>query len=1022
MIKNLILKSLLSLGIILSTTITNATEEPDISHKKPLSHFFSISPSGPNVVIDSSNVSRFLELTELDNSFERVNTLTITGAWTGENIGSSLRTLLIERIRHIDGALIRASLTITTEDLCAFNALIPRGVRVIKDSFKVQPDLFSDNKAKFLASFKYFSKYLEEYAIEVKDLSPKELMDSLPKTVTSFAISPIGRSSYYLTQKEYTSYSPTLRAFTLFNYPFDCHHWNEFLKLIPRHITRVSVINHNSPFGISTLQRYIDNVHDGVEALDFSCDIPIRVSNNSHDSSKQHKGQEKSPVLDVSRLPHLQALNLDGLGFPSDLQVKSTTQLTPSRNISRNPELCLFFSGKEMNLEDFCGLHVNIVSLKATLTQYANLISSLKESPIAVSSLIVLSTILTDDPTIDAAFVEMLKKKGCDLNSKVIGTHLLMAAEKQEIKLYEDIRHRDDAHWIEREINERDGLLTRAAKHDVVRPEGVLASSIIEKMYRSRAEMYGNRLNRYRARANQYKTILSLPAPGSPALATTSSQALTTTGSQALTMTGSQALTMTGSKEHYVGPPEKALGDLFVNAQLNLRQENNNIHVLLTTNESKTDPIVVAQLSLEYAQRKEEYINRLVGEGLTQGYLFYHEFTLEAALKERDDHLQKAEKNGVKREGHGLLNVSRFVEYYSKLANAYEQKANEALMNAEKYKPIDLAPALPVVVVVDATEDSSSSVGQFPQIASTNTAEVVKSEEKPKPEENPVQASEVTLSNVPTIAADKPSQVAESVSTTPKELVKSDEKPALSESSAPSSQVTESVSTTSKEVAIFDKKQELSESSAPIPQALQIVSEDLTLGRDQMRGLNPLQAPEIPQDYYRHGRLRGDAPASMKLRKRLHDAHALRSGKQSRLVLAYAEYISVINDEKADPLDRAFALLEKAHMDWSGKGASDYKSAYKDFELLEKNGNDHFKPAPAVMVRAKLYRTIMQNQMQESGFKVDSIQKRLQEVINHEGVLPQDKALAEAELLSFEVKVAAEPKLLEPAREDDPHR
>jgi len=127
----LLVNSLISLGILIQASVILAKDQKEDTGQQPLPCFYTMSSSGADVSLDRGNIDRFLELTAVENPLQRVNTLTISGEWTAEDISKKLQPLLLYRIQKIDGALIRLRLSIDPKDLVVFNFLIPRSTKVI---------------------------------------------------------------------------------------------------------------------------------------------------------------------------------------------------------------------------------------------------------------------------------------------------------------------------------------------------------------------------------------------------------------------------------------------------------------------------------------------------------------------------------------------------------------------------------------------------------------------------------------------------------------------------------------------------------------------------------------------------------------------------------------------------------------------------------------------------------------------------------------------------------------------------
>lgn len=495
MFKNFIFSSLIFSGILFSKTLAHdsATDEKTAAH--PLSAFYKSTSDGRiNLTIDGEKIDQFLELTEHDNSFKAVNTLTLTGSWTPKNINRGLRTLFSDRVRHIDEALIRKNIIIRIEDLFVFNSLIPFRTRVVKDHFEeVSGESHFRAEELIERCFSYLPPDLVEYEIGGIPV-PLTKLKGLPKNLVSFAIIPL-REPFWFFDEAHKHYPTSLRALKVYNFGFDMRRLLPYLQNTPRSITSISVVNHSESITYKYLNQIICALHEDIEYLDFSCDFPKQWQYGN----RHFERSGDTDILDLTRLPRLRALKLDGLGFPSTTRSKSDSVLV-SVEISRNPVVRAVFDGVDVSVEALRNLPRNLLAkLKQMLAQIEDTQS---EKPhIATTTLENLQQVYNfhEHPALETQLYEILRARGVNVDSILIGQWHLKAAEQLE-----SMFGSEPGYITESDMSLRDSHIQKASDYGVKRQGDPFASPIIEQQYLKMAKTKKESREKYAQKAAIY--------------------------------------------------------------------------------------------------------------------------------------------------------------------------------------------------------------------------------------------------------------------------------------------------------------------------------------------------------------------------------------------------------------------------------------------------------------------------------------------------------------------------------------
>jgi len=333
---------------------------------------------------------------------------------------------------------------------------------------------------------------------------------------------------------------------------------------------------------------------------------------------------------------------IDTLGFSS-----GTSQLSVSVKPSRNPLLSALFEGRGKTIK----------KVKFLLSERGDINYSTGISPIALSSLIILSSHLTDDAHLDVRFLSELNIRG-GMNLKLMGKLCLKAADALErwVKQYKDPRNDtmfavvDTLKSIEGSINSRNEYIKRAADCGVSRPGGY-SSSIFENIYSKCIQICKDYAAKCRQRAEKYQSMTGVPSEKSLTKPNTESS-----------VSNIGSLNSQIEVEHLVSQADCA-------AVLKSRG------VQVETN--------VGELYAKAVHRTKQEINFHL-----QNHYFKDSF--EWAVKTLTTYMQKAAAHGFTQETTGVLDVPKFVQFNLKLGEQYEQAAKIYIDNAEKYKPVNV--------------------------------------------------------------------------------------------------------------------------------------------------------------------------------------------------------------------------------------------------------------------------------------------------------------------------------------------
>lgn len=176
---------------------------------------------------------------------------------------------------------------------------------------------YSDSLKAYLKSFDFMPPELNEYELDLESPHLKDIKDKLPNVV-SLRIKVRERDSYDLSDAR-IFYLKSLRVLTLYDVEFSEDQFEQFMKTLPPQLTRVCVNNHRTEMTVKVLSKLIWLVHDGLEVLDLSCDVPcgsIWTLSHLFLFQRAEDNDQFSKLLDITRLKRLQTLNLDGLGLP----------------------------------------------------------------------------------------------------------------------------------------------------------------------------------------------------------------------------------------------------------------------------------------------------------------------------------------------------------------------------------------------------------------------------------------------------------------------------------------------------------------------------------------------------------------------------------------------------------------------------------------------------------------------------------------------------------------------------------
>lgn len=304
---------------------------------------------GADLVIDGQKVREFFDFTQSNNPFNLVNQLILTGDWTSLVTDGSLHTLFQNRVTRIRGCLVRQGMTLKADEVIAFNVLVPRSVEKIKDEMLRLIDT-SGHDARYNHSKKICIRglplKLTDYEYVGEDGPIKKILKSLPLNTKNFSVSPMGVPFWFLDNMHefYPSHLKILQI-NNFKFSFDDNLY-DFIKNIPSHITSLIINNHEKINDMNELRRILELIHNKIEILDFSCDIP--TGGRSCNWSMGPEDME----LDLTHLSYLHTLKLDGLSNLSCIKIESFIPVKLSVQSAGNPIVRDIIDGENVSLRD----------------------------------------------------------------------------------------------------------------------------------------------------------------------------------------------------------------------------------------------------------------------------------------------------------------------------------------------------------------------------------------------------------------------------------------------------------------------------------------------------------------------------------------------------------------------------------------------------------------------------------------------------------------------------------------------